>query len=320
MSYPIIKKIIPGLPRKPYRRGVGAYEGVVAHSTATPGASAEAEAAYFSRNWKDRKAFVHYFVDWDSIVQTADIDYRAWGAGPTANDRYVHVELCETHDRKKFQESYKRYVWLLAWILYRKRLGVSRRGTFWTHHDVTRHLGGTNHTDPDGYLAKHGVTVAKLFQDVQNEYRRLVEDNDAPKTKPESKPKGNGYPGYLIRRGSTGEVVKKIQRQLKGLAVDGIFGPRTEARVKEFQREMDIGVDGIVGPVTWSYLFPDYPGYLLRRGSRGVWVKRVQWQLGGLAIDGIFGPRTEARVKEFQRDQRIAVDGIVGPVTWGRLF
>ncbi|PFS69499.1 N-acetylmuramoyl-L-alanine amidase, partial [Bacillus cereus] len=28
--------IIPDLPKQPYRNGVGAYEGVVAHSTATP--------------------------------------------------------------------------------------------------------------------------------------------------------------------------------------------------------------------------------------------------------------------------------------------
>lgn len=32
--------IIPDLPKQPYRYGVGAYEGVVAHSTATPEAPA----------------------------------------------------------------------------------------------------------------------------------------------------------------------------------------------------------------------------------------------------------------------------------------
>lgn len=32
--------IIPDLPKQPYRNGVGAYEGVVAHFTATPEAPA----------------------------------------------------------------------------------------------------------------------------------------------------------------------------------------------------------------------------------------------------------------------------------------
>src|SRR5690606_39444454 len=84
----------------------------------------------------------------------------------------------------------------------------------------------------------------------------------------------------LVKRGDRGEEVKKIQKALGGLAVDGIFGPATEARVKAFQRAMGIAVDGIVGPQTRKYLFPSYPGTLLRRGSRGVWVKRVQWVLG----------------------------------------
>jgi hypothetical protein len=35
--------------------------------------------------------------------------------------------------------------------------------------------------------------------------------------------------------------------------------------------------------------------------------------------DGIFGPKTMARVMEFQRNNGLQVDGIVGPQTWGAL-
>ncbi|PEI64240.1 N-acetylmuramoyl-L-alanine amidase, partial [Bacillus toyonensis] len=52
--------IIPDLPKQPYRYGVGAYEGVVAHSTATPEAPAINIQKYESRTW--RNAFVHYAV------------------------------------------------------------------------------------------------------------------------------------------------------------------------------------------------------------------------------------------------------------------
>ncbi|MRC94407.1 N-acetylmuramoyl-L-alanine amidase, partial [Bacillus thuringiensis] len=67
--------IIPDLPKQPYRYGVGAYEGVVAHSTATPEAPAINIQKYESRTW--RNAFVHYAVDWDETIQIADTKYIA---------------------------------------------------------------------------------------------------------------------------------------------------------------------------------------------------------------------------------------------------
>lgn len=79
MSYPIIQRLIPSLPKVPYRNGIGAIEGVVAHATAVWEDSAERQTNYFMKNWK--QAFVHFFVDDQCIIQTADTNYRAWGAG-----------------------------------------------------------------------------------------------------------------------------------------------------------------------------------------------------------------------------------------------
>jgi hypothetical protein len=56
-----------------------------------------------------------------------------------------------------------------------------------------------------------------------------------------------------LRRGSTGDAVKLLQRWL-GLAPDGIFGPVTEAKVRAYQHMRGLAADGIVGPKTWGQM------------------------------------------------------------------
>jgi N-acetyl-anhydromuramyl-L-alanine amidase AmpD len=56
-----------------------------------------------------------------------------------------------------------------------------------------------------------------------------------------------------LRRGSSGDAVAGLQARL-GLPADGIFGPRTEAGVRSFQRQHGLVPDGIVGPLSWRAL------------------------------------------------------------------
>jgi len=68
------------------------------------------------------------------------------------------------------------------------------------------------------------------------------------------------------------------------------------------------------------------------RGTRGPAVRELQVRLNAwsaarpasrvpqLTVDSIFGPRTEASARGFQRAAGLIVDGIVGPQTWGRLI
>jgi N-acetylmuramoyl-L-alanine amidase CwlA len=168
-TYSIRQDFLKGVPHNPYRKGKP--EGVIAHSTATPEATAKREHDYEQENWN--KGFVHFFVDWNEIVQVADTKYSCWGCGAIGNPRFVQVEFCETRDTAKFKASYDRYVWLLAKLLHDNGFGIDK---LHTHHWVTQNLGGTTHTDPDGYLASHGVSIAQFYKDVQrklDDYSRV---------------------------------------------------------------------------------------------------------------------------------------------------
>jgi peptidoglycan/xylan/chitin deacetylase (PgdA/CDA1 family)/peptidoglycan hydrolase-like protein with peptidoglycan-binding domain len=140
----------------------------------------------------------------------------------------------------------------------------------------------------------------------------------------------------FIRRGSTGSDVIYLQLSLTKLgykpgAADGIFGPQTEQAVKLFQSNKGLVVDGIVGNNTWNAIeialhtpSPSPSRPLLKRGSTGSDVVYLQQSLTKLGYnpgssDGIFGPRTEQAVKDFQADKGLVVDGIVGRKTWAAI-
>ncbi|MGC4121194.1 MAG: peptidoglycan-binding domain-containing protein [Myxococcales bacterium] len=66
-----------------------------------------------------------------------------------------------------------------------------------------------------------------------------------------------------LRRGMSGESVRALQQLLKdsgqSLAVDGAFGPQTDAAVRAFQRQNGLTVDGVVGPKTLGALRGETP-------------------------------------------------------------
>ena len=144
----------------------------------------------------------------------------------------------------------------------------------------------------------------------------------------------------MLYRGCTGDAVKTLQDKLNTLGynsgnVDGIFGVKTYAAVTAFQKANGLGVDGIVGKLTWGKIYGVSPAMpvetttvvgrpMVSYGSRGDAVRKLQELLNALgydcgSVDGIFGSKTKAAVLAFQKANGLGADGIVGPLTWGKL-
>ena len=101
-------------------------------------------------------------------------------------------------------------------------------------------------------LTKNG-TVKKATNNSNND-RKTTNRNSGSKAT-----KGGilaARPTSILKRGSKGKDVEFLQERLNSLgydlAVDGVYGPKTEAAVRAFQKDNKIDSDGVVGNDTWS--------------------------------------------------------------------
>jgi peptidoglycan hydrolase-like protein with peptidoglycan-binding domain len=88
----------------------------------------------------------------------------------------------------------------------------------------------------------------------------------------------------------------------------------------------DLQSPWLAGDPRLEDIFDNDVSKFLRRGSTGTSVKRVQqllfflgFDIGVPGADGIFGPLTDAAVRDFQTRFAPPVDGIIGPITIGAL-
>ena len=145
----------------------------------------------------------------------------------------------------------------------------------------------------------------------------------------------SSYPGYPLRRGTSGPSVVAVQVSLNRISqnypaipkissVDGIFGAQTEAAVRKFQEVFSLTPDGIVGPATWYAIVRLYTAVTslselrsqgqrfyvnswaysnpIRQGDSGVRVEHLQYMLSVLA----------SYIPEIPS---VTVDGVFGPAT-----
>lgn len=138
----------------------------------------------------------------------------------------------------------------------------------------------------------------------------------------------------LVRRGDNGTVVADIRSKLVALGLlelgsgnPEVFDAGCDRAVRHFQQQRGLTVDGVVGEQT--YLSLDEARW--RLGDRTLYhhinhpfvgddVVALQSRLSELGfdagrVDGIFGTRTAAALRDFQRNFGVPADGTLGPET-----
>ncbi len=163
------------------------------------------------------------------------------------------------------------------------------------------------------------------------------------------------YVDTTLKRGSTGPAVVALQKAL-AVTADGQFGPQTDGAVRAFQSRKKLTVNGIVARSTWQALMgqttasepsssrgtPRTPvkstpapkvaakpsvttaytavsKVVLKQGSTGTAVRVLQRALGGLSVDGAYGPRTAAAVSSFQKAHHLKATGVTDAKVWKAL-
>ena len=191
------------------------------------------------------------------------------------------------------------------------------------------------------------ATYAILFSD------QAITKGTTPSPQPTDTPaadKGTTSASWpTLRKNDSGDVVAQLQEALISLGyltgkADGNYGTKTMEAVKAFQKNNGLTADGTAGEQTQKALYsgntkkaasqatatpkvtdaPASSNGTMKVGSTGADVKSVLQkliELGFLAgkADGIYGSKTAAAVKAYQKAKKLKADGIAGQQTLASL-
>jgi len=156
-----------------YENGVGKPEGVIIHDTAVDGDSAHIEEQSFNNNWQTYQAYVHAFVDNGNIIQIHNTDYMVWGAGPTANNKFIQVEICHESTTDGFARSVANQAYYAAAKLIQYGLPDTPGVTVMSHQQAAQKWHETNHIDPNEYFVRFGYNMDQMNDLISYYYNNL---------------------------------------------------------------------------------------------------------------------------------------------------
>ena len=231
---------------------------IVIHGTVSPCVKGGARGVADDFHRTTRDASAHYVVDPGQIVQCLTEQTIGFHAPP--NTGSIGIELCDPQrgSSARWRDANHEAMLDLAAQLVREvaarwkvplvklsagDLRAGRHGIC-GHVDVSHAFHRTDHIDP-------GTAFPWVH------FMSLVTGKPAPKHDGTAPP----FPGRLITQppAMRGDDVKTWQAQMRkrgeSIAVDGAYGPQSENVCRAFQKERNLGVDGVVGPQTWAVTF-----------------------------------------------------------------
>jgi hypothetical protein len=138
------------------------------------------------------------------------------------------------------------------------------------------------------------------------------------------------FPRYrLLRPGSTHQQVPAAQCMLRNKryyegAITGVYDEATRSAVAAFQADHGLRASGRLPRTTWTALLSKGGTPVLKVGSGGNQVRRVQRALNaavhaGLEVSGLFDPATTTAVRAYQGERGLPRTGVVADDTWAHL-
>lgn len=322
-------------------------EGIQVHSVGCKGTN----AARWKKSWNTATATTcgGYIIDMDGITQCLKEGAKCWlsgkGENGNANNTHLGFEICEPLTRLDTDEvAADLYGKTLYLCVYLCRLYGIAPSKVQAHYELHALGLASNHADVRHWWGKAGTawepyTMDRLRADIASELGVTLTYS------------------ATLSLGSSGDAVKSLQTMLAAAEyytdeVDGDYGAKTKAAVQEYQKVNSLYVDGICGPKTWESIYSTNEQEavtdagaeavasgdadadastmpVLRKGLKGDNVKTLQTLLfaGGhtdsdgnaLIVDGDFGAKTEAALKEHQRANGLEPDGVCGSITWASI-
>ena len=250
---------------------------IVIHNTAND-ASADREIRYMHNN--ENKVSFHFAVDDKKIIQGIDLNRNAWhatdGANGKGNREGIAIEICYSKSGgERWLKALENAAELTAKLLKDYGWGIDR---------VTKHSDYTNKHCPHRILDEYG------WDNFLNLVKSKMSAGTTPAPAP-STPKTN--------------INTAVLDWQKAAMADGYKFPK-------------YGADGKWGAECESVAKAAICKQRLTYTNKNL-TKIIQKKVG-VTADGLFGLKTKAAVREYQRSKRLTADGVVGINTWKKIL
>lgn len=115
-------------------------------------------------------------------------------------------------------------------------------------------------------------------------------------------------------------VAQYLTKYTKILKATEIFDDNFKIYIIKWQKEHNLTANGIINDDDWQTIVKELPTCSTSKNKKSIYTCAIQILIGGLEVDGDYGPKTKKAVAAFQSAYGLEADGICGPKTWNALI